>query len=1094
NPAAWYANKQFALATEWYADEFAYTSAIGGSGLLAETFLAIHLASETHGIYVHSFAKFNTVERVERLEFQEQNGKEHFMKKLLLYIVAIPLLFCGTLRITFVPAAAEQEKTLQAAESETSQTTSVPATEQQSAIDTQKTSETPKIAAKPEPKLKVSYPLIPREDISDFEKAVTVTLTDENGETTKIRLPNGSTVVRDHCFSPDEKYIYLTHQMSRYQMPTTQLERGWCQTNVISIIDAENKQYVNTVLLDDVDRGAANPWGCVVTQDGKYLCVALSGTNELMRIDLAAMHRKLNKQKPGKIPEERESGVYYADDVKNDLRFIETYMKLRVPLEANGPALPRKLELDENGLVIVRYHFVDDFVGVNFSKDEPEMVDFLYYRDADKYKDKVKLGEKYFNDATLCFQNWLSCASCHPDGRIDGLSWDLLNDGLGNPKKTRSLLGVKNRKTFYTENVPSLLSKTNKNLLENVIDYKFKYVMFCHKAKPDMIDAIAAYLRSLKPEPCPDQDHEKAIRGKIIFNQSLVGDTRPSCASCHSGPNFTDEQKHNVGTKAPYDRRDEFCTPPLFELWRHNAFLHSCKYETLESLLKYGEHGQQGSVRKLTDAEISDLCEYLKDTTFDVMTEPEEVFTSEKMEAGKNPQDEVYDVNKKVSDFPTDDFSSPENAYATIEQMQVEGKLNWSTASTKKLRELFSDTSPEAPLPKNKAQQVLDREILRVYRLGDYALVAAKVVSDDPEQTYYDLRHFEFEDGKWLNVGNDVLSDFDAIENKFKRAVSFREKEQLEAKRVTDLLKKYEDRITTYDVNKSVAEYPKESDHSSPELLTVFLNNALAKGDVEALNSVNPEKISGSEIDRIKNIPDEKEFADALLNAKILKVHIFDNRFAVVSTFLEGKNIRQPYDIKIMEYRNNTWQNLGNTRCNTELEAENLFALAIPDWVEKAPPVDAETKDNTKAEKEAALHAIKLDILKKRIKVSEMRYDRVKGMYDRGHKDGTYGNLCEATIALEDAKIAYYREIGDIKEWRSAVESKIEWCENNVKAVNMLYNNGSALLHNIGEADIKLLEAKEELAEVDILHDSEDQKQETGVTLTKAEKEAALQA
>ena len=49
-------------------------------------------------------------------------------------------------------------------------------------------------------------------------------------------------------------------------------------------------------------------------------------------------------------------------------------------------------------------------------------------------------GERLFNDTTLCHQRWQSCASCHPDGRTDGLNWDLLNDGIGNPKNTKSLL------------------------------------------------------------------------------------------------------------------------------------------------------------------------------------------------------------------------------------------------------------------------------------------------------------------------------------------------------------------------------------------------------------------------------------------------------------------------------------------------------------------------------------------------------------------------------------------------------------------------------------------------------------------------------
>jgi len=54
---------------------------------------------------------------------------------------------------------------------------------------------------------------------------------------------------------------------------------------------------------------------------------------------------------------------------------------------------------------------------------------------------KVGKGDMYFHDATICFQNWQSCATCHPnDARMDGLNWDLLNDGMGNPKNTKTLL------------------------------------------------------------------------------------------------------------------------------------------------------------------------------------------------------------------------------------------------------------------------------------------------------------------------------------------------------------------------------------------------------------------------------------------------------------------------------------------------------------------------------------------------------------------------------------------------------------------------------------------------------------------------------
>ena len=37
--------------------------------------------------------------------------------------------------------------------------------------------------------------------------------------------------------SPDGRFAYVTHILSRYQVPTTQLERGWMNTNALSILD-----------------------------------------------------------------------------------------------------------------------------------------------------------------------------------------------------------------------------------------------------------------------------------------------------------------------------------------------------------------------------------------------------------------------------------------------------------------------------------------------------------------------------------------------------------------------------------------------------------------------------------------------------------------------------------------------------------------------------------------------------------------------------------------------------------------------------------------------------------------------------------------
>ena len=75
-----------------------------------------------------------------------------------------------------------------------------------------------------------------------------------------IQLPNGSTSLQGICLSPDGREAYVTHILARYHLPTTQLERGWMNTNALSIIDMERLALLNTVLLDNVDHGAANPW------------------------------------------------------------------------------------------------------------------------------------------------------------------------------------------------------------------------------------------------------------------------------------------------------------------------------------------------------------------------------------------------------------------------------------------------------------------------------------------------------------------------------------------------------------------------------------------------------------------------------------------------------------------------------------------------------------------------------------------------------------------------------------------------------------------------------------------------------------------
>lgn len=110
---------------------------------------------------------------------------------------------------------------------------------------------------------------------------------------TSILLPSGSTGVRDVSISPHGQYAYVTHTLGRFHLPTTQLEQGWMNTGALTLIDLKNKSWLTTTLLDNADRGAANPWGATCTADGQTLVVAHSGTHELSLIDRPALHDEI---------------------------------------------------------------------------------------------------------------------------------------------------------------------------------------------------------------------------------------------------------------------------------------------------------------------------------------------------------------------------------------------------------------------------------------------------------------------------------------------------------------------------------------------------------------------------------------------------------------------------------------------------------------------------------------------------------------------------------------------------------------------------------------------------------------------------------
>ncbi len=431
--------------------------------------------------------------------------------------------------------------------------------------------------------------------------AAVVTVVDTRTfQTAQVRLITGSTSLRGIAFTPDGRYVLLVHLVARYHMPTVRVDSGWMNANALTVIDVGRREVLNTVLLDDFSRGAANPWGVGCTEDGRWICVSHAGTNELSVIDATRLLADLRD-----LPLAAFSNAAFFDgasdgygtvkngeDVVNVPGFLAG-IRQRVKLPGVGP---RGLAVGGSQVYVAEY-FTDSIAAVSLAAGKDATVRNLPLGPKPQW-DEVRRGQVLFHDARLCLEGWQSCVSCHPEGRADALNWDLLNDGEGNPKNTLSLV--------WSHRTPPAMASRVRPTAEAAVRSGIKHILMSERPEAEAA-AIDAWLKSLAPLPSPllvqGRLSPAAERGRRLFHSDRAG-----CAKCHPAPLYTDLTAHDVGSRAESDERASFDTPTLVEVWRTAPYLHDGRYTTIEQLLREGKHGR---VEKLSDTDIADLVQFV---------------------------------------------------------------------------------------------------------------------------------------------------------------------------------------------------------------------------------------------------------------------------------------------------------------------------------------------------------------------------------------------------------------------------------------------------------------------------------------------------
>ncbi|OHB68423.1 MAG: hypothetical protein A2Y77_15225 [Planctomycetes bacterium RBG_13_62_9] len=470
------------------------------------------------------------------------------------------------------------------------------------------------VAVTPDEKMAVVGNLIPMGPATDPASASVISLIDlDNGKKMKdVALPDNSSDVRQVRVSPDSRWAYVVHARGRTMLPTTQLDRGWVNTNALSIIDLAAKQVYATALLDTVTQGAADPWGIALSSDGKTAWISIAGVHQVAKIDLGTLHEYLAGRNPKSQISDLKSEVTDATAIWQQIRddpakrsqlsyhlsaLYAAELMSRISIEAK---CPRGIALSPDGrqLAVASYYSGEVLL---LDADRCRVTKRISLGPQPE-PDEVRHGEFVFHDGTHSFQHWLSCATCHPDARADGMNWDLLNDGIGNPKNAKSLL--------WSSRTPPLMSLGVRENMEEAVLKGFQFVEF-REIEPGDLNAVQAYLRSLEPESSPylveGKFSEKARKGWQIFEDPKVG-----CAGCHPAPLYTSLKLHDVGTKHELDRTSSFDTPTCVELWRTGPYLHDGSAPTLKDMLtKMNPDDKHGRTWHLTPDEIDALVEYL---------------------------------------------------------------------------------------------------------------------------------------------------------------------------------------------------------------------------------------------------------------------------------------------------------------------------------------------------------------------------------------------------------------------------------------------------------------------------------------------------
>lgn len=412
-------------------------------------------------------------------------------------------------------------------------------------------------------------------------------------------MAGGTNLMTGIAWHPSGEYALAAMNRTKSLVPMTRLMQGWTITNGLAVIRADGR--VEQVLLDQPGMGFADANGVAVTPDGRFALVSSSGTDRVAVIDTAKLMALIGRATPA------ERLRVLPNHLGKAAEFVRAY----VPTGYS----PRGITVSRDGAEA----WVADAIG-----DSLTVIDLRTMKAAARidlggpgFETIERYGERLFHSASNTFRRQFSCHSCHPDGHVDRVTYDIEADGIGvSPVDNRTLRGILDTAPFKWEG-------TNPTLARQCGARLSVFFTRSQPFDPEQLKAVERYVTTIPRPPNRywrpgDRLTPAQRRGKAIFERTMTADGREipeqnCCVFCHPPPYYTNRGKFDVGSRQALDRTGTFDVPHLNNIYDSAPYLHNGMARTLEEIWTvYNPKDTHGVTNDLTKDQLNDLIEYLK--------------------------------------------------------------------------------------------------------------------------------------------------------------------------------------------------------------------------------------------------------------------------------------------------------------------------------------------------------------------------------------------------------------------------------------------------------------------------------------------------